>query len=88
MALYVGKFNWTYSDGYEELALIQQSGAFSCNLLQTFGNQFRQGSFDVERFLGFLGLAEYTWEQKPKGVVIATIARTPLLMDAFRLQVR
>src|SRR5699024_1532195 len=48
---YVSKFNWAYADGLEPLRLVQQSWAFTCHLLKTFGSQSRPGAFYAERFL-------------------------------------
>lgn len=120
---FAGKFNWAYSDGYDELPIVQQSWAFTCYLLQRFGPQERTAEFyaerfimafppvvegvahsiyrqpedtakscyqvrALERFLGFLGLADFTWQKQEQGPSLASIRPTPLLMDAVRLQVR
>jgi hypothetical protein len=71
---YVRRYNWGYSDRYQPLPFIQQSWAFTCYLLQ--------------RFLGFLGLADFTWTQQPRADHKGTLKRRPLLLEAVQFQVR
>ena len=45
------KFNWAYSDRYEDLGIIQQAFLFSLFLIQHFGEEFRSPTFYEEKFL-------------------------------------
>lgn len=48
---YTRKFNWAYSDGYEDLAIIQEAFLFSLFLIHRFGEGFRDPTFYEEKFL-------------------------------------
>ncbi len=48
---FVGKYNWGYMDGYEPFTLVQQSWAFTCYLLQRYGNQPRPAATYSDHFL-------------------------------------
>lgn len=48
---YTQKFNWAYSDRYDDLPIIQQSFLFSLFLLHLFGDEFRDVSFYADKFL-------------------------------------
>ena len=48
---YTRKFNWAYSDGYEDLAIIQEAFLFSLFLIHRFGERFRDPAFYEEKFL-------------------------------------
>ena len=48
---YVRKFNWGYSDGYDDLYLIQEAFLFSLFLIHRFGDEFRKATFYEEKFL-------------------------------------
>ena len=45
------KFNWGYSDGYEDLNIIQEAFLFSLFLIHRFGEEFRDVAFYEEKFL-------------------------------------
>ncbi len=45
------RFNWAYSDRYEDLQIIQDAFLFSLFLIHHFGEKFRGPSFYEERFL-------------------------------------
>ena len=48
---YTRKFNWGYSDGYDDLMIIQEAFLFSLFLLHRFGDDFRCASFYADKFL-------------------------------------
>ena len=48
---YTRKFNWAYSDRYEELAIIQEAFLFSLLLIHRYGEEFRHPTFYEEKFL-------------------------------------
>ena len=45
------KFNWAYSDRYEDLSIIQEAFLFSLFLIHRFGDEFRCPTFYEEKFL-------------------------------------
>jgi hypothetical protein len=45
------KFNWAYSDRYEDLGIIQQAFLFSLFLIHKYGEEFRSPTFYEEKFL-------------------------------------
>ena len=45
------KFNWAYSDRYEDLSIIQEAFLFSLFLIHRFGDEFRCPTFYGEKFL-------------------------------------
>lgn len=119
---YAGKYNWGYTDRYDELPIIQQSWAFTCYLLQKYGHEPRPEEFYADlflrafpaaaeevtpfpystpedtvrrsymwralvRFLGFFGLARYSWKYPTRASPAGNLMATPLLADAVRLHV-
>ena len=48
---YTRKFNWGYSDRYEDLNIIQEAFLFSLFLIHRFGDEFRCSTFYGEKFL-------------------------------------
>ncbi len=48
---FVSKYNWGYMDGYPEYAIIQQSWAFSCFMLQRDGHVEQPAELYAARFL-------------------------------------
>jgi hypothetical protein len=48
---HVRKFNWAYSDRYEDLGIIQGAFLFSLFLIHTFGEEARSPTFYEEKFL-------------------------------------
>jgi len=51
LTAYVRKFNWGYSDGYDDHYLIQEAFLFSLFLIHRFGDEFRSPVFYEEKFL-------------------------------------
>jgi len=48
---YTRTFNWAYSDGYNDIAIIQEAFLFSLFLIHRFGDEFRCSTFYEEKFL-------------------------------------
>ena len=48
---YTRKFNWAYSDRYDELVIIQEAFLFSLFLIHRYGKEFRHPTFYEEKFL-------------------------------------
>ncbi len=48
---YCQQFNWSYRDGYDELAFIQQSSLFSIYLLQRYGDEWKPFGFYEDCFI-------------------------------------
>lgn len=72
---YVGRFNWAYDDGYEELPFIQHSFLFSLYLLWRYGDEPRQIRFYEEAYLRAFPVLLEEVEDRPYASAEETLAR-------------